>query len=206
MLTDGTRAWLNSESSLRYPTAFIGNERRVEITGEVYFEVAKLFSLQGERVTFTVQRGDAEVEVLGTHFNISAYDDESSIKVTLLEGSVKVKKANEAMLLRPGEQAAISKTGRISLDKTVDTDEVVAWKNGWFDFRSLSIQDIMQQVGRWYDVEVNYSGTISDSHFSGIVSRSANISQVLKIMEQAGVKFDISGNPPAGQAKKITVL
>jgi transmembrane sensor len=204
-LADGSRVWMNAESSLRYPTAFVGDERKVEITGEAYFEVTPHplpLSTNGEggKMPFIVKNGETEVEVLGTHFNVNAYDDESSTRVTLLEGSVKVKKGNESVTIKPNDQAEINKQGKISLIKNVDVEEVIAWKNGLFVFNNTELGSIMRQIGRWYDVDVQYSGAPAiEKHYSGYVPRLVNLSKVLHMLESAGgVEFTIDG-------KKITV-
>jgi transmembrane sensor len=187
VLPDGSKVWLNASSSIRYPVTFKGKERNVSITGEAYFEVAK-----NATMPFTVTVKEATVQVLGTHFNIMAYDDEGSMNTTLLEGSVKVSKGAQHKILAPGQQAKIAQTGAIKI-KEADIEEVMAWKNGWFQFNSWNIEKIMRQVARWYDVEIVYEGSISARHFSGMVSRENNISQVLKIMQAGGVHFKISG-------------
>jgi transmembrane sensor len=194
LLPDGSKVWLNATSSIRYPTAFIGNERKVEITGEAYFEVSKDASKK-----FLVTANGATTEVLGTHFNVNAYNDESAMKITLLEGSVKVTNDIFYAILSPGQQAKINQDKKVEVNKNIDEDEVMAWKNGWFQFNSLQVEDIMRQISRWYDVEVAYETKSNQKHFSGIVSRNSNVSEVLKIMEQAGIKFKIEG-------KKITVV
>lgn len=184
-LHDGTKVWLNAESSLKYPTAFVGTDRKVEITGEAYFEVAH------NAVPFIVQKNDVSVKVLGTHFNVNSYEDEEALKITLLEGSVQVKKSNETKLLSPGQQAQIG-TG-IKVIK-VDTEEVMAWKNGFFQFNGLNIQGVMRQLERWYDVHVTYEGKIKEREFAGQIDRNANLSEVLKIMKESNVHFEINGN------------
>ena len=195
LLADGSKVWLNVASSVTYPTSFAGKERKVEIIGEVYFEVA-----HNEAMPFKVKHNDVEVQVLGTHFNINAYDDENSLKVTLLEGAVNVDQAGkESMIIKPGQQAEIFQQEKIKLNKNVDIDEVMAWKNGWFNFSSLQVMDIMRQIEKWYDVDVYYEGKPGKKRFSGMVSRDNNVSEVLKIMEQAGIRFKIEG-------KKITVI
>lgn len=197
VLADGSEVWLNVASSITYPTAFKGTERKVTITGEVYFEIAHNVTMP-----FKVQKDGVEVQVLGTHFNVNAYEDESSLRVTLLEGSVKVTRDNSKPLtIKPGQQAAVREgqsDKEIKLVNDVDIEEVMAWKNGWFNFNSLQVADIMRQLEKWYDMDVLYEGKLSQKHFSGIVSRDNNISEVLKIMEQAGIKFKIEG-------KKVTV-
>ena len=193
-LADGSKVWLNAASSIRFPASFTGNERKVEITGEAYFEVAK-----NPAMPFTVAVNGMNVEVLGTHFNINSYTDEGAIKTTLLEGAVKVNKGSVMAMLSPGQQAQLTTNGQIGVTKNIDVDEVMAWKNGVFNFTEADIENIMRQISRWYDVDVAYQGSISKETFSGIVGRNRNVSQVLKIMEQAGVKFKI-------EAKKIIVM
>lgn len=198
LLADGTKVWLNASSSIRFPVTFTGKERNVSITGEAYFEVAKNPAMPFI-VHFSSPTGiptdvgrEGVVEVLGTHFNIMAYDDEGSINTTLLEGSVRVSNGTQNKILKPGQGAKILQTGDIKTGKT-DIEAVMAWKNGWFQFNSLDVKRIMRQVARWYDVEVVYEGNIPTSHFSGIVNRNNNIAQVLKIMQAGGVNFKIAG-------------
>jgi transmembrane sensor len=188
-LADGTRVWLNAETTLRYPTAFTGNDRRVEISGEAYFEVAHDASKP-----FYVTKGGMEVKVLGTHFNVNTYEDGEPAKVTLLEGSVKVVNDGKPLMLTPGQQARMDGFNMRVLDN-VDMDEVMAWKNGKFQFgENTGIETIMNQVARWYNVQVEYKGAISQ-HFWGTVSRDVNVSQVLhKLESTGGVKFKIEGN------------
>lgn len=183
--SDGSHVWLNAGSSVTYPVAFLGNERNVSITGEAYFEVAP-----DKTKPFTVSKGDMKVAVLGTHFNVNAYEDENDIKVTLLEGSVKVTKDQHSLTLQPRQQAVISST--ISLNTEVDIEQVMAWKNGKFDFgEGTSVQEIMRQVARWYDVEVLYNGP-SNQQFWGSVSREVNVSKVLEKFELTGrIKFKV---------------
>ncbi|MDF2188217.1 FecR family protein [Paraflavitalea sp. CAU 1676] len=186
-LADGTNVWLNASSSIRFPVTFTGKERNVSITGEAYFEVAK-----NAAMPFTVTVKDATVKVLGTHFNVMAYEDEHTLNTTLLEGSVKIYQGGQKKLLLPGQQSQITRSGQINI-KEADTEEVMAWKNGWFLFNSADIETIMRQVARWYDVDVVYKGPIPAGHFSGIVSRKNNIAQVLKIMQGSSVHFSIDG-------------
>lgn len=189
-LADGSKVWLNAESSLRYPVAFTGNERRVEITGEAYFEVAR-----NADMPFVVKKGETFVRVLGTHFNVNAYDDERSLNVTLLEGSVSVATSHspQPKLISPGEQAQVGKSGEISLVNPVDIDEVMAWKNDLFSFKGASIEHIMRQVSRWYDVEVIMEKPVSEKFYAE-VSRSTNVSTLLKMLEATrSVQFSIEG-------------
>jgi len=195
-LPDGSKVWLNAQSSLRFPTAFTGNERVVELTGEAYFEVAK----NKEKPFKVITPREGQVEVLGTHFNINAYADEEVMKTTLLEGKVKLTALDngESALLNPGEQSSLSQSSHLSQPIPVQTEEVVAWKNGLFRFEDASIASIMRQIARWYDVEIVYEGKI-DKEFIGTIPRQVPVSTVLKILESTGwVHFTIEG-------KKITV-
>lgn len=188
VLADGSRVWLNAASSIRFPTTFTAKERRVETTGEVYFEVA-----HNVVAPFKVSTRGMEVTVLGTHFNINAYEDEATIKTTLLEGAVKLQTGSSTGVLKPGEQASINSSGAMHVTNDADLEEVVAWKNGSFQFTAQTIQSIMRQISRWYDVEIVYEGTISKETFSGIVSRNSNVSEVMKILAEGGIKFKIEG-------------
>ncbi len=187
-LADGTKVWLNSSSSLQYPVAFVGNERSVKITGEAYFEVA-----HNAAMPFVVKRGETSVTVLGTHFNVNAYDDETSIKVTLLQGAVKVEKGSLSGLLKPGQQAQIE--SKIKINGDVDVDEVMAWKNGEFQFgEAEDIHAVMRQIARWYDVNIEYKEDVA-GHIGGTISRNENVSQVLSMLQMTGaVKFVIEDN------------
>jgi ferric-dicitrate binding protein FerR (iron transport regulator) len=188
-LADRSMVWLNAESSLRYPVAFTGNERKVEITGEAYFEISHNVPLP-----FVVQKGNMKVNVLGTHFNVSAYDNEGEIKVTLLEGRVKVDKGTNEQLLSSGEQARLSPDDRIIRNKNADIRQVMAWKEGLFKFKDTNIEAIMRQVSRWYDVEIQYRGDFSNLNFGGTISRKANVSELLKLLEATeSVRFIIEG-------------
>lgn len=189
ILPDGSKVWLNAASSIRFPIVFSEKERTVQITGEAYFEVAK-----NAHKPFIVKKGNMEVRVLGTHFNVMAYDNEANIKVTLLEGLVRISQqtTHNTQLIKPGEQALISKKD-IQVNKEVNLNEVIAWKNGLFDFEGNDIRDVMQQIARWYDVEVKYED-IPSAHFMGTISRSAEVSEVLKMLEMTGaVQFQVEG-------------
>lgn len=191
-LSDGSQVWLNVGSSLTYPTAFTGKERKVTITGEAYFEVA-----HNAGMPFIVQHGNVEVSVLGTHFNVNTYEDETAERITLLEGSVRVSKNSVSQLLKPGQQASISnsKIDDIKVLNDVNIDEVMAWKNGKFQFNgNTDINDIMRQISRWYNVDIEYQGRVNQ-RFWGSISKDVNVSQVLKILEATGgVKFKVEGN------------
>lgn len=187
ILPDGTKVWLNAASSLRFPAVFTGNERKVELTGEGYFEVAK-----NKKMPFRVASGSQVVEVLGTHFNINSYHDEAGIKTTLLEGSVRiVSDANKDLLLKPGQQALLHNNS-INV-KAADMDEAVAWKNGLFQFNNTDLKTVMRQLSRWYDVSVRYEGTVPDEKFGGAIERSLQLSEVFEILEKSKVRFRIEG-------------
>jgi transmembrane sensor len=189
VLPDGSKAWLNAASSLKFPTAFSGKERSVEITGEVYFEVAP-----NSKMPFTVQAGETRIAVLGTHFNVMAYADEKIIRTTLLEGSVKVSHAGKSALLVPGQQARIKAVSeQILVASDVDVEKELAWKNGYFQFKDDNLDNIMRQISRWYDVEVTYEGNPGKETFTGKLPRSGNVSKVFKILSLSGVKFRIEG-------------
>ncbi len=187
-LVDGTRVWLNSSSSLRFPTSFRDPERIVELSGEAYFEVVQ----NGDK-PFKVKVNDVEFKVLGTHFNIMAYKDETTINTTLIEGSVAVSKLKETVTLNPGQQARIRENGKIGIIKNADTEQAIAWKNGFFNFTGSDIETTMRQIARWYDIEVIYEDKITE-HFNGTILRNASIERVLKMLEfTAVVHFDIQG-------------
>ncbi|MEP7232181.1 MAG: FecR family protein [Ginsengibacter sp.] len=189
VLPDGSKVWLNASSSLHFPSAFTGSKREVELTGEGYFEVAK-----NKKKPFQVIVGNMKVNVLGTHFNINAYAEESSIKTSLLEGSVHIAKGSVSNFLKPGQQATL-KTGDDKVKITnADMDQVMAWKNGLFQFDGDGITTIMREIGRWYNVEVLFEDTPPTRRFRGKISRDAQLSDVLKIIGLSGVNFSVVGN------------
>ncbi|MGZ3852717.1 MAG: FecR family protein [Flavisolibacter sp.] len=189
VLSDGTKAWLNAASSLRYPTVFAGKERRVEITGEVYFEVAK-----NKQMPFKVKVSpNMEIEVLGTHFNVNSYSNEPSVNTTLLEGTVQIVNGAETQVLKPGQQARVNSNQKISVIGDVDLKKVMAWKNGVFDFEDASLQDVMRQLERWYDIEVVYEKGIPNIEFVGSLSRDLSLQDVLKGLKLSEVNFRIEG-------------
>lgn len=197
-LSDGTKVWLNAASSIRFPVTFSSAERRVEISGEAYFEVAHLSSSVNKKaVPFIVKiksplESDWQIKVLGTHFNVNAYEEESEIRTTLLEGKVKVIKDNSGALLLPGQQAQINK-GSLTVSDDADLEEVLAWKEGLFIMKKAGIGNIMRQIARWYDVEIVYQGSIPSGRISGDIPRNMNLSKVLEVMELSGVHFRIEG-------------
>jgi hypothetical protein len=185
-LADGTNVWLNAASSIRYPVAFTGNERRVEITGEAYFEVE-----HNATKPFRVICNGQTVEDLGTHFNINAYSDENSVKTTLLEGSVNVSSAGKSQTLKPGEQGQLEHGNIRIVD--VDANDAIAWKNGFFQFKDDNLKDIMRQLGRWYDVDIKYEGKLPDREFSGDISRNIKLAQLLDMLGFEKIHFRIEG-------------
>lgn len=187
-LPDGSQVWLNAASSLRFPVAFTGAERRVELTGEAYFEVAK-----DAQHPFKVAARGAEVTVIGTHFDVQAYDDEPALATTLLEGAVRLGQGTQQALLRPGQQARCWATGTIQV-RDVEVQHAVAWKNGYFVFNDEPIEAIMRQVARWYDVDVQYQGTLTNRDFNGKISRYKDAADVLRVLELTGaVHFTTQG-------------
>lgn len=194
LLQDGTKVWLNAASSLRFPIAFTGKTREVELKGEGYFEVAK-----NAFKPFHVNVSGMQVEVLGTHFNVNAYEDETTVKTTLLEGAVKVTKGNAIAFLAPGNQAQLQLSGQISVTKDTDIEETMAWKDGMFRFSDADIETIMRQAARWYDVEVVYEGKVN-SHFVANLPRNLPVSKLLTLLELTNrVHFKVEG-------KQITVM
>jgi transmembrane sensor len=187
-LSDGTKVWLNASSSITFPTSFAVNERKVSIKGEVYFEVAK-----DKKRPFTVSVKDVEVKVLGTHFNINSYDDESEINTTLLEGSVLVGKKDKKVLLKPGQQAEIKNTGAVAVKQLDNFDEVMAWKKGMFYFNNASLETVLRQLSRWYDVDIVFEKGVVSRTFEGEINRDLELSQVLKILEGNNIHFKIEG-------------
>ncbi|SEK39729.1 FecR family protein [Chitinophaga rupis] len=198
VLPDNTTVWLNAGSSLRYPTAFTGAERLVEVTGEAYFEIAK-----NPAAPFLVKVNDqTQVKVLGTSFNVNAYNDEANVNVTLLQGAVLVETAGGRKLqVRPGQQARVQQDASITLLDNVNTDQVIAWKEGYFNFEGASLQQVMRQLARWYDIEVVYEGNkIPDITFEGELPSTLQLTQMLKILSRVEVKYRIE------EEKRLIIL
>ncbi len=201
ILADGSKVWLNSASSLRFPTSFTGNKREVELDGEGYFEIATLQlpakggHAPGQKMPFHVKTNNQDIEVLGTHFNVNAYKDEETTKTTLLEGKVKVVNDQSSMvngktaILQPGEQAVLKGNSPFTIDHSPDLDQVMAWKNGWFEFDNTDIKTIMRQISRWYDVDVRYEVKTNNETYGGRISRNLNLSNILKMLETYGVHY-----------------
>lgn len=195
ILVDGTKVWLNAASSITFPTQFNGSERKVEIIGEAYFEVAK-----NANKPFKVKSKNQIIEVLGTHFNVNTYDDEVADKTTLLEGSVSISKVTNgkvqttgSKILKPGQQASVSVNQSQITVALADEDEAVAWKNGYFKFNKADIQSIMRQVSRWYNVDVEYKGEMNQDLFVGKINRSEHVEEVLSILERSKINVAIKG-------------
>jgi transmembrane sensor len=193
VLPDGTKVWLNAASSITYPVVFDGNERKVNASGEVYFEI-----VHNARQPFRIAVKNEIIEDIGTHLNINAYDDEPAINTTLLEGSIKVTKGSASAILTPGQQAMMRPNDSVFQIKNVDADMAVAWKNGYFYFDRADIQTVMRELARWYNVQVIYKGDIPKRTFKGKVYRNINASEALNILSYFGAHFLIEG-------KKITV-
>jgi transmembrane sensor len=195
MLSDGTRVWLNAASSLRFPTTFQGAERNVELHGEAYFEVAK-----NKHMPFKVKVNETEVQVLGTHFNIMGYSDESYTQTTLLEGSVKISKGGVASLLRPGQQSVTKSNSAAIVVSDANIEGAIAWQKGNFIFYNENITSIMRKISRWYNVDVVYQGDVQNQDFDGSISRFENVADVLHMLELTRtVHFKIEG-------RSITVM
>ena len=190
VLADGTKVWLNAESSITFPTAFIGKERIVKVTGEALFEVAHN-TAQPFKVTVKGQT----VEDIGTQFNINAYDDEQTIKTTLIEGSVRVNQ----VLLKPGQQS-INTANHITV-KMANVAQAIAWKNGKFLFDQTDLKSVMRQLSRWYDLTVIYNGNVANEEFDGGISRDVKLSSVLKVLQSNDIHFQI--NNVAGKKELI---
>lgn len=188
VLADGTKVWLNAGSSISYPVPFAGTERRVEVSGEAYFDVAP-----NKKKPFRVVSKNAEVEVLGTQFNFSAYDDQPFVSATLLEGSLRFSSGKEQVLLKPGQQAVKNDEAQgLKLVKNIDSTHIAAWKRGVFDFNNASLQEVLRELSRWYDFEVVYQdAAASNIVFGGRMGTDLSLSQALKALQVMGVKFTL---------------
>lgn len=189
-LEDGTRVWLNAASSIKFPQAFTGTNREVELSGEAYFEVAK-----NKTKPFIVKANGTQVQVFGTHFNVNAYSDNSDVTTTLVEGSVRMSNAASAVMLLPGQQGTVAQNGAAIKMSKADTEESLAWVNGFFVFHDESIINIMKQVVRWYDVDVQYNDEdVKQNEFGGTISRYKNITELLNNMQLTGtIHYKIEG-------------
>lgn len=188
ILPDGSKVWLNAASSIRYPTAFGGKERLVEVTGEAYFEVEK-----NPTQPFIVSLNQStRIEVLGTHFNVNTYTDEPSLQTTLLEGAVRVSTTAGNAVLKPGQQARIS-GNEINVIRPKNPAQAIAWKEGLFNFEGVSLEDVMRQLARWYDIDVVYEKGIPDIGFGGKIGRDLSLAGVLDILQRTDVHFRLEG-------------
>lgn len=216
ILPDGTKVWLNASSSITYPAMFTGKQRKVTITGEAYLEVApiRISSTQstsnvepgsGQTKPFIVDiNGRSSIEVLGTSFNINSYADEKSILTTLIEGSVKIRAGQKGplatALLQPGQQAELKdNSSEIKIYKGVNTNQVIAWKNGFFNFENADLPAVMRQLERWYDIKVHYKGAIPAIKFKGELDRSMNLSEILTILTEMEINYKLQG-------RELTIL
>lgn len=188
VLADGSRIWLNAASSIRFPAVFAGNERKIELSGEAYFEIA-----HDAHKPFRVKVNNITVEVLGTHFNINSYRDEATINTTLLEGAVKINSEKGSMQLAPGEQSQVSPNGNLKKVTGINMAEIVAWKEGYFQFESADITTVLRQFSHWYNVEVVYEGHIKPRKFFGMISRQSSLMNVLKMLNANDISFRIEG-------------
>jgi len=194
-LPDGTKAWLNATSSLKFPTSFNGQERIVEASGEVYFEVAV-----NKHKPFKVLSPGQTITVLGTHFNLSAYADEQITETSLMEGSVKVTSDRNTVIIKPGEQTLYNSSTKNIRVQSIDMEEVIAWRQGYFQFNDEDIKGIMRKLSRWYDIEVSYSKDFVNQSFNGSISRFEDASKVLRMLEHTGtIHFKTEG-------RRVTVM
>lgn len=192
ILPDGTGVWLNAASSIRFQTAFPDHERRVEITGEVYFEVVK----NARKPFVAVLEDKTAVEVLGTHFNVNGYQNEEASAVTLLEGKVKVSKGGVANMLIPGQQAVIPNAllAEMNINSNIDVEKTIAWKNGFFNFDGMKLKQAMKQIERWYDVSVVYENGVMDTKLYGELMRNTTLQELIKALSYSGIKVKFEGN------------
>jgi len=188
VLPDGSKVWLNAASSIKFPSVFRGKIREVELKGEAYFEVAK-----NAAMPFKVKSAHAQIEVLGTHFNVRAYDDEKAMKTTLVEGAVKITSGNSTNVLKPGDQAVLNGDNGMKVINDVDAELETAWKNGLFQFKDAGIEEIMRQAALWYNLNISFEGEIPKRYFTGKISRNVKASEFLNMLNYTGVKFRIEG-------------
>ncbi|NLR59140.1 DUF4974 domain-containing protein [Chitinophaga polysaccharea] len=195
-LPDGTRVWLNAASSLRFPTTFTGGSREVVLNGEAYFEVTTIHNKNGTKIPFIVKvhhsKADMDVKVLGTKFNVLAYDDEPAVSTALLEGAVLASTHTDSVLIKPGQRANLAVDHPVFKLGAADFREILAWKNGEFHFREAGIKEIMRQLCRWYDVEVVYRSDANNVKLSGIIPKTEDINQLLDALQATGkVHFEV---------------
>lgn len=194
VLPDGSKVWLNSSSTLKYPLRFSEGERTVELEGEAYFEVAQRQTLSGERIPFVVTTSHQTVEVLGTTFNVFAYADETETKTTLVSGEVRVVRSDtkQSGMLRPGEESVVQGSSGIQV-KPTNIDAATAWKSGIFHFDETSSSQMLKQIARWYDIEIVYEGAPPKEVFTGKMSRNVNLGVLLKFLNDSGISLHLEG-------------
>ncbi|MBS0027622.1 FecR family protein [Chitinophaga sp. 22321] len=206
VLADGSKVWLNAASSIRFPSAFTGDVRKVEVTGEVYFEVAHANDPQRKRrIPFIVAANGTTVVVLGTHFNINAYTDEPNITTTLLEGAVNVRKGSRQVHLSPGQQSVLTPDGQLTVNPHPNTEEIMAWKEGYFHFESTPLVTVLRQFSRWYDIDIVFQGKVPEEKFFAIVKCSNSLSTVLKVLQTTNVKFTIEEGANNTTGRKLII-
>jgi len=189
VLPDGSKVWLNAASSLTYSTTFSKKERKVILKGEAYFEVAP-----ATKHPFVVQTDHQQINVLGTRFNVNAYEDEGLVQTTLLDGAVKVRVSNHEHVLKPGQQSILRQTDQAFFIQAADLEKVMAWKNGYFIFNKENLHSVMRQVARWYDVDVRFNGSEKQEDiFVGRLPRSADITDILKVLKLSKVRYKMEG-------------
>ncbi|UUF12445.1 MULTISPECIES: FecR family protein [Flavobacterium] len=189
VLSDGTKVYMNAGSTLEYPVAFQGNERLVKLTGEAYFEV-----VHNSKIPFRIQAGEQLIEDIGTSFNVNAYNDEKFTTVTLVEGSVKVKKKEHEVILKPEQQSISFKGNDLISVRTADFDSALAWKNGLFHFKDQQLEVVLKQIARWYDLEIEYEGPIPSKTINGEIYRNMDGVEVLSILKSLGVNYKLQGS------------
>lgn len=197
VLADGSRVWLNAASSIRFPVSFSSNERVVDLSGEAYFEIRN-----DAHRPFRVNVNKMSVDVLGTSFNINAYPDENTINTTLLEGAVKVNSGNNNLQLAPGEQSQVSINGNIRKITGVNTGEIIAWKDGYFQFENTDLTNVLKQFSHWYNVDIVYEGHVKPRKFFGMISRNSSLMNVLKMLNANDVAFRLEGRKLIVQGEK----
>jgi transmembrane sensor len=189
VLSDGTKVFMNAGSTLQYPQIFNGSERIVKLTGEAYFEVA-----HNKKSPFKVQVRDQIIEDIGTSFNVNAYEDESFVSVTLIEGSVKIEKNKNQVVISPGQNALTSESNSAISVKQADLESDLAWKSDLFHFENVQLPEVLKQIARWYNLEIEYEGNIPSKTINGEIYRNMNGTQVLTILKNLGIKFKLDGN------------
>ncbi|SHM60087.1 FecR family protein [Chitinophaga jiangningensis] len=188
-LADGTKVWLNAASSIRFPSAFPGSERLVELTGEAYFEVAA-----NANKAFRIHTGKIAIDVLGTSLNVNAYTTAATTNTTLISGAVKVNSSSGSLLLAPGEQSQVSANGHQTKQTNVNISSIIAWKDGFFQFENTPLTEVLQQFAQWYNVEIVYEGKVNNRKFFGIINRNSTLKNVLRILDANDISFRLEGN------------